>query len=155
MERWYKVKRNNVQGPQMPYYIQQEFPLDEFYTRRVQELQESLELILGLISERNRLSKKNLGSIEQEILKTRELVLNINPFSRNYDQAFHEQIDALRLNFEREIIALEREKRQEEISRWRDIVLLKNDLLMSLKEISGLSGRMELIDKLKKRENEN
>ena len=63
--------------------------------------------------------------ISQKLYEIYYIPLGLNP-----------NIDKLRSNLEREMIAFEREKRMESVACWRDITRLKNDLREVMREFS-------------------
>lgn len=138
MEKWFD-SYDKYKGPVI---------LESVYQSKIQELQNTLDVIVTMSNQRLSIRDRNHESIEKEILKARNLALNINPFSK-YSSMFSEHLESLETGFEREIIGLEREKRQEDAAAWRDIILLKNDLLSLLKDLSRTSGKISLLEKIK------
>ena len=107
-------------------------PIHYFLADKKAFLSKSVEDILGMIYEREYLRDTNCYRIDrdscyisQKLYEIYYIPLGLNP-----------NIDKLRSNLEREMIAFEREKRMESVACWRDITRLKSDLREVMREFS-------------------
>ena len=97
---------------------------DDIILDKVRMLKASLEQMLGLIAEREKVRQNNLRSIESELFKVQaELFIYqciVYPISPDHKR---------KSNLERALSDLEKSRRQEEIGCWQDTLKLWPELL--------------------------
>ena len=116
-------------------------PIHHFLADKKAFLSKSVEDILGMIYEREYLRDTNCYRIDrdscyisQKLYEIYYIPIGLNP-----------NIDKLRSNLEREMIAFEREKRMESVACWRDITRLKGDLREVMREFSQENRKSYLL----------
>ena len=116
-------------------------PLDQFLSHKRRFLAQSVEDILGLIYEREQLKYDNHQKIDFDSTK-----IGTRLFEVDYWRAgSNPNIDKVRSNLERELFAMEKEKRMEEVACWRDIARLRTDLREVMREVSQETRRTNLL----------
>lgn len=106
--------------------------MDRFLAGKREFLARSVEDILGMIYEREGLRDEHLRKIDYDSCKVSTRLLGIDYWRLGANK----DLDKLRMNLEREIIAFEREKRMEEVNCWRDTSRLRTDLREVMREAS-------------------
>jgi len=111
---------------------QQTDPLERFMSARKRFLGRSVQDILGLIYERESIKYENDHRILYESAQVGSHLLNLG----DWNIGTFKDIDKTRSQLEKEIANLEKERRMEEVSCWRDITRLKSELRETLKEFN-------------------
>ena len=106
-------------------------PLDRFLSGKRDFLIRSVKDIGCLIYEREMLRKKNFYKIDYGICYVGYKVGQLGPWYSGMNQ----NIDRQRSSLDKEVFGLEKEKRMEDVSCWRDIWRLKLELRDVLKEL--------------------
>ena len=121
-------------------------PLARFLSGKRKFLQNSFDGITGLIKERERLKYAAFYQINQDVCDVRTKMLNLPKSGYALIPDMEKTYDALH----RQVVALHKEKRAEEVSCWRDVSRLKSDLQESIKQLeqerrkqSVLTGRVK------------
>lgn len=109
---------------------------------RVMLYKASLAQLVSLIYERKYLEKKNTAEIDRDICKLRTLQHQLDLF-KIYGP------DKRRITLEGMISNLEREKRSERVSCWRDIAKLKKEFMEAIGGYRSTARRAELFEVLK------
>ena len=115
--------------------------IDSFFQDRVTLNRMHVSSLVSQITRRNNLQKDNLYKIEKDMMKCQAQLFEIEHVPRWYNA----NITRTRNMLEKEILALEKEKRAEYVSCWRDLVLVKRDLIGALKEFKSTEQRQELV----------
>jgi len=123
------------------YSLHLQDPLAQFLSGKREFLNKSLEEIAALIREREQIRDINIYQIDKDICKTRTQIFNL-PW-RRYEINF--DIGKIHQTLQKQVVALNREKRLEEIACWRDVTRLKSDLRESLKEQAQEKRKQSLL----------
>ena len=99
-------------------------PLGEFMATKRRFLANSIEDVLGLIHERQELKGENLYRIDYDSCIAKGRLYQID----NWQTGLFQNVDRIRTNIHRELVAFEREKRMEEVAAWRDKTRLRGEL---------------------------
>lgn len=94
--------------------------------------------------DRDGTKKENLYLIESDILKCRNLLLELGGFYIGQNKG----VDQRRLSIEQRLFDLYREKRTEEATSWRDQLWLQRDLIAALKEYLDIQRRKNLVNEI-------
>lgn len=107
-------------------------PLGQFLTAKKRVLGQSAEDLLSLIYERQGMKYDNTRQLmyESAHLGSQLLQLGDSTFGAFKD------VDKTRLGLEKDIAGLERERRMEEISCWKDITSLKGELRETMQDFN-------------------
>ncbi len=111
-------------------------------TEKIKDIQGLIFQIESEIKERTGIDEKVLNEIQDEIMKVRNKIIEIEQFS-NSSQSGHPfpKIDTL----EREVISLEGQKRMEDVAFWRDLTALRRELRIYTKELLDLIRKAKLV----------
>lgn len=118
---------------------------DDIILGKVRMLKASLEQMLGLIAEREKVRQNNLRSIESELSKVQAALFIyqciVYPISPDHKR---------KSNLERALSDLENRRRQEEIGCWQDTLKLWPELLKIAGEYKATKRKVALITLMRK-----
>lgn len=118
-------------------------PIDRFLTRKLSIREASIKQVANEIAERIRLRNKLFEWIDQDICELKERLYLTAPWG--HASPFSVGDARRRAAIERELSALETEKRREETSAWRDVASLKRELRELLSEYEEEKRKQELM----------
>ena len=109
---------------------------------KIRDIQALISQIENEIKERTDIDEKVLAEIQEEIMKVRNRLLEVEQFSGSV-QSSHPfpRIDTL----EKEVVALEGQKRFENVAFWRDLTSLRRELRIYMKELNDLIRKAKLV----------
>jgi hypothetical protein len=112
------------------YHIFKQDPLAQFLSSKRRFLNKSLDEIIELINEREQIRDNNFYQINKDICMTytQMLKLSLHRYNINFGT------DKVYNTLKQQVVALNREKRAEEVACWKDVIHLKSYLRESLKE---------------------
>ena len=116
-------------------------PLARFISGKRKSLNKSLDDILNLIKEREKIKDRNVLEIDQEICQVHTTMMNHPKNRYAVDMSLLKSYDVL----QQQVNALDNVKRSEEISCWRDVTKLKSDLRDSIKELEQEKRKQSLL----------
>ena len=116
-------------------------PLEKFISGKRKSLNKSLDDILNLIKEREKIKDKNALEIDQEICQIHTSMLSHPKNKYAIDMSLLKSYST----FQQQVNALDHAKRAEEISCWRDVTRLKSDLRDSIKELEQEKRKQSLL----------
>ena len=112
------------------YNIFKKDPLAQFLSSKREFLNKSLDEVVALINEREQIKDNNIYQIDKDICKVHTKMLNLSwqKYNINFDtdKAYHK--------LQQLVMALNREKRSEDVACWKDVTRLKSYLRESIKE---------------------
>ena len=117
-------------------------PLDQFISGKKEFLAKSVEDILGLVYEREQLKYENFSKIDDESCKFGTQLLGLDQWYTGKNS----NIDKWKSNLQRDLAALEKEKRFEEVACWRDTTRLRSELREAMKEFDQEKRRETLLN---------
>ena len=120
-------------------------PVEAIFGAKRRFISRSVEDVLGLIYEREQIKYDLFSRIDQESCTTNERLLELETWRAGTNS----NADKVRNAVERQLAALEQEKRAEEVACWRDITRLHTDLREMMGEWSQESQRENLLSDLK------
>jgi len=111
-------------------------------TEKIKDIRKTIDEIENEINERKGIDSKVLTEIQDEILKVRNRMLEVEQFTGAV-QGNHPfpRIDVL----EKELVNLEGQKRFEEVSCWRDLTNLRKEIRIYLRELNDLLRKAKLV----------
>jgi len=116
-------------------------PLGPFLAAKREFWAKSVEDILGLISKRERIKYDNMHKIDYESCYMKTRLYELDHWRRGFDP----QVERTRVQIEREMSSLEREKRFEEVACWRDTTRLRGELREALRELGQEERKAALL----------
>jgi hypothetical protein len=117
--------------------------VEEIFGDKVQSLRATIDSILAQIEERKTLRKSNLHGILQGECKCDTELMQLE--DRIGFSNAGPGTDKARATIQKELLNLERERRFEEVSCWRDLVFLRKELLNTLREYQTAVRRQEML----------
>lgn len=120
---------------------QTEDPLDHFFQAKRVNLAKSMKDIVGLIDNRESIKDRNLYSIALGECELTTKLHNMEHWYVGKDPV----MDKRRAQFERDLLEFDRQKRFEEVSAWKDTLLLKKDLRTILTELYKEQSKQKII----------
>jgi len=127
--------------PVDPYPSQSSDPLDNFFQARRVNLGRSVEDIIGLIEQRERIKERNLHRITLGECEINSKLHNLE----NWYLGVNPVVDKRRAIFEKELLDFEKQKRWEDTAAWKDILSLKNDLRGVVQELYKEQTKQKLL----------
>jgi len=118
--------------------------LDSFFTDKLDVQRLHVSGLASQIRRRNAIKDENLSRIDLDMVKCQSVLLELEHIPKVFDPT----IARTRNTFEKELLTLEKEKRAEYVSWWRDLVLVKRDLITAFKEFTSAEKRVDLISGL-------
>lgn len=116
-------------------------PIDSFFKGKTIFQAKCVEDIVGLIDEREQLRESIHKRIDYDYcgVKTRLHALE------DFHDGLNPNTDKMKTNIYRELGALEKEKRMEDVACWRDVTRLKGDLRDALRELDQEKRKYDLL----------
>ena len=106
-------------------------PLESLLENKQVILLKSIQDVVGLLYERERIKYDHLKLIDLESCETKTRVFDLE----RWPVGSSPPVDGLRANREQKLTTFEREKRTEEVACWRDVLRLKSELRDFVKEL--------------------
>jgi len=112
-------------------HIFKQDPLARFLSGKRRSLNKTIEDIVTLIKEREKIRDRNINQIDKDICEVHTRMLNLP------EQRYQLNPDTQKMyhTLQQQVMRSYGEQRAEEISCWRDVTRLKSDLRESLKEL--------------------
>lgn len=109
---------------------------------KIGDIRKAVDEIEDEIKERTDIDAVVLAEIQNEIMEVRNRMLEVEQFSGSaHGEHPFPKVDVL----EREIVELEGQKRNEKVSCWRDLTVLRRELRVYMKELNDLMRKAELV----------
>jgi len=105
----------------------------------------TVKALLDELKIRQNLSKSLLDRIDEEICEQHTEIMGVEHRQRGYVTDGLEDLEKLKLKVEDRVLELQREKRKEYVECWRDMMLMKNYLLSSLKEYWEIARKRDAL----------
>jgi len=119
--------------------------IDRFISDKIKLLETHINEISKLVDERKSLEEITSSAFTDEILKIRNEVLKIETFLPSYTF----QSDPRKTELEKEIIQFEKLRINEKIESWRDVLLLKKDIIDIIMELKKIKNKLDLVNNSK------
>jgi hypothetical protein len=121
--------------------------VEKIFSDKGRTLKATIRALFNEILLRERLNSELLGKIDSDICKTDSYLEQIRFLTqRQYTQDVEIAFSRRRTQLENQVFDLEKEKRQEYLSCWKDLMFLKRYLLSSLKDYWTVSNRKSFLD---------
>jgi len=124
-------------------------PLDELVSHRSAVLKSQVEGLCIQLYERAQIREQNLKRIEYDTVKIDTELLQLDALVHSCWQSSPPEFLKRRDNLEREIMNLERQRRDEDTSFWKDRVLLRKELPEIAGAYEAAKAREGLLDGVK------
>ncbi len=115
--------------------------IDSFFKDKLELNNLHVSSLISQIYKRNDIKKENLYRIDKNMMKCQSEIFEIEHVPKWYNK----NITTTRNTLEKQILDLDKEKRAEYVSWWRDLVLVKRDLINTFKEFKSSENRQSLI----------
>ena len=117
-------------------------PVVSFFTDKARVLREEIEKINAEADERKRLHSEMKSMIEADLKEVKRLLAEISL----YAPGTRHSIDLRRIELEREMLSLRKERRLAEVSLWKDLVFLRREMREIVFEYQALKRMAELVE---------
>jgi hypothetical protein len=117
-------------------------PVVSFFADKARVLREEIEKINGEAEERKRLHSEMKSMIEADLKEVKRLLADISLYAPGTKHS----IDLRRIELEREMLSLRKERRLAEISLWKDLVFLRREMREIVFEYQALKRMAELVE---------
>jgi hypothetical protein len=126
--------------------MQQEAPGERVFADKGRTLKATIKALFNEILTRERLNHVLLGKIDSDICKAGTYLEDLRRFTaRDYSRQF-EILGRRRTQIEDRVIGLEKEKRQEYLTCWKDLGQLKKYVLSALKDYWNVRGSSHFLN---------
>lgn len=125
--------------------LQQNTPLGQFFQLKRHSLMRSFYDITALIDERKKLKEQNLYQIAQGECEVLTRMHRLD----DWLEGMNPGVDKRRSGLEKDLLDFGRQKRAEEVSAWKDVLMLKKDLRELLNDIYKEYTKQSLVNKVK------
>ncbi|MFH1367952.1 MAG: hypothetical protein ABII64_02370 [Elusimicrobiota bacterium] len=116
--------------------------IDLLFSDKTALAKSSVLNIISQIKERIAIKENNLKNIEYGISNQRTRLFNIEDLFAN---SYSFDVTKAKNDIEKAIESSEKEKREQEVSCWRDLALLRKDLMFGMNEYKSNSRKKQLI----------
>ncbi len=121
--------------------------VDKVFSDKGRTLKATIKALFNEILLRERLNSKLLGRIDSDICKTDSYLEQIRFLTqRQYTPDLSIAFSRRRTQLENQVFDLEKEKRQEYLTCWKDLMFLKKYLLSALKDYWTVSNRKSFLE---------
>ena len=120
--------------------------IERVFSDRTKTLKSGVKALLQEIELRESLDSHFIKKIDEEICRQHTEIMQLDNIKTQYAlPELSKEIGKKRLQFESNVLELEKEKREEYLECWRDLMFLKKYLLRSLKDYWDLVKRREVL----------
>jgi len=125
-------------------------PLEDMFSDKAKTLKASVNAILEEIKLREYLNAYQTTKINSEICRQHTELMQLENLKDHYPFNLTKDISETKANIETNVLELEKEKRQEGLECWRDLMFLKKYLMVSLKDYWELDRKRGVLEGQKK-----
>ena len=119
--------------------------LEKVFSDKTKTLKTTVKSLLNEIELRENLDSHLLRKINDEICRFHTHLMHIGNIKVQYFPDLFADVNKIKMQFETEILELEKEKRKEYLECWRDLMFLKQYLLSAFKEYWDLVKKREVL----------
>ncbi len=119
--------------------------LETVFSDKSKSLKTTCKSLLNEIELRENLDSHLLKKINDEICRFHTHLMHMEKIKIQYFPDSFAEVNKIKMQFENEILELEKEKRNEYLECWRDLMFLKKYLLVAFKEYWDLIKKRELL----------
>jgi hypothetical protein len=117
-------------------------PVEDFLAKKLRIIAASIHQILREIQQRERLSEQTIREIDEQLCQQKSLLHEVAPHGSS---PFTLGDPRRRSTLERDLAALEQEKRREHLSAWKDVSSLKRELRELIREYQEEQRRQQVM----------
>lgn len=104
-------------------------PLEELVSHRSAVLKAQMEGLAAQLYERRKIHEGNLNRINYDVVKTDTELMKIDDLTHGFRLNVDKELSKKEQSLEQDLLNLERQRRDEDVSFWKDQVLLKKELI--------------------------
>lgn len=119
--------------------------LEKVFSDKGKTLKGTVKALLNEIKLRETLDSHLIKKIEDEICSQNTYLLHLKDLKVQYSFELSKNVSNSKAQIESKVLELEKEKRQEQLECWRDLMFLKKYLLTSLKDYWELTKKREVL----------
>ncbi|MBT6690415.1 hypothetical protein HN903_02570 [archaeon] len=124
-----------------PQAKQKSCPLEDMFSDKAKTLKASVNALLEEIKLREDLNAYQTKKINGEICRQHTELMQLENLKDHYPFNLTKDLSETKANIETNVFELEKEKRQEGLECWRDLMFLKKYLMVSLKDYWELARK--------------
>lgn len=124
---------------------QKSCPLENMFSDKAKTLKASVNALLEEINLREDLNAHQFKKINGEICRQHTELMQLENIRGHYPFDLTSDLDEAKAKIKTNVLELEREKRQEGLECWRDLMFLKKYLMVSLKDYWELARKREVL----------
>jgi len=122
--------------------------VDKIFSNKTQTLHSTIKALLDEIRLREELDIHILNKINNDISWQQSQLICLKNIKAHYVFEWHQEVNKQKTNLEKNILELEKEKRNEYLECWRDLMFLKKYLLSALKDFWDFRKKKSLLSKI-------
>ncbi|MBU1737094.1 MAG: hypothetical protein KKG35_03060 [Proteobacteria bacterium] len=115
--------------------------LEDMFSDKARTLKASVNALLEEIQLREDLNDSHFGKIDGEVRRLHTELMELDNIADCYPFDLTRAIDEARAKIKSDVLELEKERRQEGLESWRDLMFLKKYLMGSLKDYWEMTRR--------------
>lgn len=119
--------------------------LERLVSDKTRTLKSTIKALLEETKIRERLNLYLLDNIDEAVCRQNTLLLGIDRTGSHYIFERFTELKNIQIHLKNSVLELEKEKRQEQLECWRDLMSLRKDLMMALREYWDLVKRQEML----------
>jgi len=119
--------------------------LEKVFSDKSKTLKTTVKSLLSEIELREKLDSHLLKKINDEICRFHTHLMHVENIKVQYFPDSFADVNKIKMQFETEILELEKEKRKEYLECWRDLMVLKQYLLVAFKDYWDLVKKREVL----------
>jgi hypothetical protein len=109
---------------------------------KIKDIRKAIEETEKEIAERKDIDNKVQDEIQAELVRVKNRILEVEQFSgADHGDTPFPKVDSL----EREMINLEGQKRNEEVSCWRDLTMLRKEIRIYMRELDDILRKAKMV----------
>ncbi|MBT4483586.1 MAG: hypothetical protein HOC71_07905 [Candidatus Latescibacteria bacterium] len=120
--------------------------LEKVFSDKSKTLKTTVKSLLNEIELRENIDSHLLRKINDEICRFHTHLMHIENIKVQYFPDSFADVNKIKMQFENEILELEKEKRNEYLECWRDLMFLKKYLLVAFKEYWDVVKKREMLE---------
>ncbi len=124
-----------------------ESALETLLADKGKTLKATVKALLAEINLRENLDENLITEIDNEVSTHRSQIFHLQDLRVHYDFERFMVVKNLIVKLENQVLELDKEKRQEHLESWRDLMFLKKYLMSALKDYWNLVRKRELLER--------
>lgn len=125
--------------------LRKQGPLERLFSEKTKTLKATVKALLDEIELRQTLHSHILATIDNTISDQRSRLMHLEGMNTHYWLDVFKEMNKMKNHLENKALELEKEKRQEHLECWRDLMFLKKYLMSALREYWDLTQKRNIL----------